>query len=486
MSSTLRNDDIRRYAVNATVSATSSTTPLTAAAPPNFSARPRGVKSIHVEFSDGNASTFPTALSKDLRKDGTIYYYTRLDRSDHRLSSYLVRVAKVVVDELEANNLKLELGDINQDDLITLDDLPKDYALFDHVTNKQPKTQKDRTITCLCGHPSGKKFRSAIEFAPHLIWLLKCTDLAPEKRPICDCKLCRADGMGIQGEQSRKRSIEQSRGHLVTYQRMTTSEVQLSARKLLAEMERREDKKIGAAWYRPGEIVWYRVADGKGYIPAMIITRPSFHDEDEREYRLEWETEGYRIFAFKLSGVSGAGEALPNIAESELTPWLSRDPSQCQIPKVLDIVSSWSTIDKIGSNPEDGDLYNGLFFGAEKIWCGEAICVLPAADDPGTKSENPPQEIMVIEKIAVKEGKLWISGDLFVSGNAPYIRRTVPTRVGADRGWIILYPDDEVVIEGGDIKGRWYSRTLLPEKDRRYNAKVYKRVKSRRAVANLT
>ncbi|KAF9694620.1 hypothetical protein EKO04_007269 [Ascochyta lentis] len=78
-------------------------------------------------------------------------------------------------------------------------EFPENYKLYEHIKTKadgQAKTVKnhsggghDRQDAYLYGYPKGprKRFRSPVEFFPHLLWL--CTDEASDYQN-CTCKMC--------------------------------------------------------------------------------------------------------------------------------------------------------------------------------------------------------------------------------------------------------------------------------------------------------
>jgi hypothetical protein len=71
--------------------------------------------------------------------------------------------------------------------------LPEGYTLWVHSApdgGSGPQKKKTRTDAYLYGHPLGqtKRFRSAEEFKPHLIWL--ATDDTGESKD-CVCKVCK-------------------------------------------------------------------------------------------------------------------------------------------------------------------------------------------------------------------------------------------------------------------------------------------------------
>ncbi len=71
--------------------------------------------------------------------------------------------------------------------------LPEGYDLWVHSApdgSAGPQKKKTRTDAYLYGHPLGatKRYRSAEEFKPHLIWLATDKDADPKN---CVCKVCK-------------------------------------------------------------------------------------------------------------------------------------------------------------------------------------------------------------------------------------------------------------------------------------------------------
>jgi hypothetical protein len=74
-----------------------------------------------------------------------------------------------------------------------LKNLPEGYTLWVHSApegGSDTQKKKTRTDAYLYGHPLGhtKRFRSAAEFEPHLIWL--ATDEQGDAKN-CVCKVCK-------------------------------------------------------------------------------------------------------------------------------------------------------------------------------------------------------------------------------------------------------------------------------------------------------
>ncbi|KAK9241335.1 hypothetical protein V1525DRAFT_368464 [Lipomyces kononenkoae] len=399
---------------------------------------------IVIHWSDGDPSTFPSGelLNPRTKADGTRNYFRKLSRDDPRHISYLQSIAQLMIEfEISQRN---DLSAIPKGTPITLRSMPKGYAIFDHCTNKHPGSAINSHDTYIFGHPSGRKFRHPYEFVPHAIWMATNRD---HDRSQCTCELCSVKSMGLQ------------RSHLVRLSRrkMTAAQIMKEATRLLADAERTEDAKIGGPWYRIGEVVRHRLrrqGHGDYWEPALINKRPSLYDNepivDAREQETR-EKEGYALYLYESKST------LLDVPEDEILPWLAM-PQTCAIEKVMEIVQSWSVFDKDRVTPECTE-YNGIFWGAEKIWVGEALRIKP---DPGTESERPGEEILVIDKIMVTTGgKLAITGDLYVSALVAVQPKNPPPRVCAERNWKMLNTlEDAIEIDGTEISGRWYASTV--------------------------
>ncbi|KAK9243358.1 hypothetical protein V1506DRAFT_544732 [Lipomyces tetrasporus] len=399
---------------------------------------------IVIHWSDGDPSSFPSGelLNPQTTADGTRSYFTKILRDNPLHTGYLQKIAQLMI-ESEISRGK-DLSVIPKGASIALKSMPKGYAIFDHCTNKQPGVAKDKHETCIFGHPSGRKFRSPQEFAPHAIWMATSPD---HDRSQCKCELCSVKSMGL----------HRSRAKRSTGKKMTEAQIMKEATRLLAEEERKQDAKIGAPWYRTGEVVRHRVrrpGQDDYWEPAFVNQRPSLYDNEpvvdakEQEAR---ENEGYVLYLYESKSI------LQDVSEEDIMPWLAM-PQTCEIEKVMDIVQSWSVFDKDRVTPE-GTEYNGMFWGAEKIWVGEPLRIKP---DPGAESDQPNDEILVIEKITITtDGLLAIAGDLYVSAIVTMQPKNPPPRVCADRNWKMINKLEEAIEIGGtEVSGRWYSSTV--------------------------
>ncbi|KAK9315856.1 hypothetical protein V1522DRAFT_365770 [Lipomyces starkeyi] len=399
---------------------------------------------IVIHWSDGDPSTFPSGelLNPQTTADGTRNYFTMIQRDDPRHISYLKRIAQLMI-EVEVSRGE-GLSAIPEGASIVLKSMPKGYAIFDHCTNQQPGVAKDRHDTYIFGHPSGRKFRRPHEFVPHALWMATNPD---HDRSQCKCDLCSVKSMGLQ-----RAHVKRSAGR-----KMTEAQIMKAATRLQAEEERREDAKIGGPWYRTGEVVRHRVRQpGRSnyWEPAFVNQRPSLYDNEpivdakEQEAR---ENEGYVLYLYETKSI------LRDVPESDILPWLAM-PQTCAIEKVMDVVQSWSVFDEDRVTRE-GTEYNGIFWGAEKIWVGEALRIKP---DPGTESEQPNEEILVIDKIVVTTGgMLAITGDLYVAATVTVQPKNPPLRVCAERNWKMVNTlEDAIEVGGTEISGRWYSSTV--------------------------
>jgi hypothetical protein len=82
---------------------------------------------------------------------------------------------------------------------------PINYALYKHVRDTAAG-KAYRHDHYLYGHPSGRRFRSANQFGPHLLWLMNGSEEAD-----CPCEICSVDDRKTDkkapGERGRKSRV---------------------------------------------------------------------------------------------------------------------------------------------------------------------------------------------------------------------------------------------------------------------------------------
>ncbi|KAH8916579.1 hypothetical protein BT69DRAFT_761505 [Atractiella rhizophila] len=142
--------------------------------------------STHDEVSDTaysfDASAVPPLLTI-LRSDGTslppatvgITRYDLVREDDQKNESWRAKLGRVVGPALGLEG-----------DFWVLSSLPTGYGLY---LASRPDSSAKRNDTYLVGHPSGHKYRSPNEFAPHAIWLAR-----GDQSVACGCGGCRGKG----------------------------------------------------------------------------------------------------------------------------------------------------------------------------------------------------------------------------------------------------------------------------------------------------
>ena len=496
--------------------------------------------------------------------------------------------------DLEENMSQLEY---------VLVDLPEGYTLYEHrreLDPNQPEGKgkgKDRREFFLYGHPGGrrKRYKTPVEFLPHLVWLATDESGDPEN---CGCLVCTPNDMTaaadellalqagpseVQDRSSEKATTpfamvppglyfgtpsppapassgkkyfkeDLSRSEAANFKlpmepsKMPASLTQaMSASKEPASnappapiaptntssmdptkpvparsAEQSLDAQPNKFIYRPGEVVWHlRSGRQEGAVGlAMITAREMFKNaqnqwypvymvqplshpyshprpllvQDQRSLRpyLAFSTpepfhQSLRnmIIPFErvdwravLEGTYGKGDTE---ADASMFAAKAVDASYTPIEPIPNATSDTPSSGKVNEI-----YYNGLYFGCEKFWVGEAVRLQRTA----AASTGANTDILIIsaivERLATGQHS---TADVLVVGDV-YSYQTVahnpkkpippnhylPTRVQRDLEfrnaasapkvgrvgkWKLVQPRARVSI--ADVKGRWYeSRTMMP------------------------
>nr|XP_023907868.1 uncharacterized protein LOC112019581 [Quercus suber] len=320
----------------------------------------------------------------------------------------------------------------------------ENYHLFEHVkkTIKDGKTEvknkthaaggNDRQDAYLYGHPQGrrKRYRSPVDFFPHLLWL--CTDESgnPDN---CTCRVCCPEEMDsiIPGaktkvaKQEAESKLSTNRPSSVQTQPQIVKQDQpasapqkptaAAARELappasarlaptLLPQPRLADQKIDWGWnhfmYRPGELVWFK--NGGAWSLGVVLRR--------------WvhAANGFFYTVQQLSVPSRYSPVVTKSSDHEMRPWLAwsvprytqdglnnlkQDPMRYEtadwagmaqkrygsgnvdvdasILAAKSIDQSYSPFSLIETHDAEGGItqsnYDGVYFGAEKIWVGDPV-----------------------------------------------------------------------------------------------------------------
>ncbi|KAF2020094.1 hypothetical protein BU24DRAFT_419671 [Aaosphaeria arxii CBS 175.79] len=132
-------------------------------------------------------------LDRTPNAQGQCDYYRLLDRDEPKHIDWRKKLGGMLLRELGGKEHEDKWSQT------VLWDLPEGYRLYEHIKSKadgQAKAVKnhsggghDRQDAYLYGYPKGpkKRFRSPIEFFPHLLWL--CSDDTNDTEN-CSCKMC--------------------------------------------------------------------------------------------------------------------------------------------------------------------------------------------------------------------------------------------------------------------------------------------------------
>ncbi|KAF3043081.1 hypothetical protein E8E11_004654 [Didymella keratinophila] len=328
-------------------------------------------------------------------------------------------------------------------------EFPDNYKLYEHIKTKadgQAKTSKnhsggghDRQDAYLYGYPKGprKRFRSPVEFFPHLLWL--CTD-EPSDMQNCTCKMCSpvqlevekpAVKVEVKPEIKRENSGQQVTGRNPVVQIPTrrvsnpppvqspaakpatpvtagaTSQIRAPAplqptplpdpRSVDQQVDGLPQKFIS----RPGEVVWYyrpktgawglgvvlrrwldKASGGKTYFiqplshPHDSLAPELVSTENEMKPWLAWSAPNYTY------GYLQQHPTIPFdkvdwqglIAGRYGSEGVAGVDASIMAAKAVDITYTLFDYLKKTLNEAGQDIhYNGIFLGAEKIWRGDAV-----------------------------------------------------------------------------------------------------------------
>lgn len=273
--------------------------------------------------------------------------------------------------------------------------------------------------------------------------------------------------------------------------------------------EQQQDSEYNRYLFRPGELVWFNKGSSWGL--AIVTKRDLFKDQriqDRPKYLLQplshpFHNPGLRIIsqedllrpwlAWSIPNPTYAAlHAAPGLTFNSID-WKSvlqghygeGDPEvdgSIFASKAVD--ESFTLIEAVSNNTiETGErFYNGIFFGAEKIWVGEPVRLRVGSG----------QDIMIVHRILEKlkpgstntaSATIHFVGDIYsfstntyTPGLQPPDNRHLPTRLRQDleyrnratlttkrmvSAWNITQAQARVGLS--DVKGRWYeSSVLLP------------------------
>lgn len=445
-------------------------------------------------------------------------------------------------------------------------DFPEGYRLYEHIkskTNGESKNHSggghDRQDAYLYGYPKGprKRFRSPVEFFPHLLWLL--TDEGSDYNN-CTCRICSpnqievekpvqparpaditpatATGMRTMSAPSGPVPVNRNTAPIpirrpstgtpvaqspVTQPATPTASLpntpQIKAPPRIEptplpqprSLDQQIDGQYGKFVARPGEVVWFRRAGGAFGLGLVIRRWTSANGTNNGMYSVQ---------PLSYPGHNPAQEVVE--AGGDVKPWLAWSVPSCtfeylrQNPQITYRQANWKVLvsgqweghpevdasilaaksidvtytpferlKTISNNGVEERHWNGIFYGAEKIWRGEPVRLrFGLGSDILVISE-------IIEKVSpVSNNPLNVSsrvelrGDVYSYATLPAPNPKapptpppddhVPMRMREDMHWRnqtllrsanelcywkLISANQRVALE--DLKGRWYEISVL-------------------------
>ncbi|KAF1948899.1 hypothetical protein CC80DRAFT_597926 [Byssothecium circinans] len=122
-------------------------------------------------------------LNNGPNKQGISDYYRKIEKDDPKHIEWRKKLGGMLLREVGG---KAHEDKWNQ---CILHEFPDGYHLYEHIKSKGKSNPGDRQDAYLYGYPKGpkKRFRSPIEFFPHLLWL--STDETSDYQN-CTCRIC--------------------------------------------------------------------------------------------------------------------------------------------------------------------------------------------------------------------------------------------------------------------------------------------------------
>ncbi|KAJ8109991.1 hypothetical protein OPT61_g7049 [Boeremia exigua] len=447
-----RNDESFSPATRSALSTTSRAAP--AQSPPAMSQPLTSFYPIFASKSDGldvvnqkgsvvrNGPT-QEQLDRSPNAQGQCDYYRLIEKDDPKHIDWRKKLGGMLLREIG--------GKPHEDkwQQCLLWEFPENYRLYEHIKTKadgQAKTSKnhsggghDRQDAYLYGYPKGprKRFRSPLEFFPHLLWL--CTDESSDMQN-CTCKMCSPVQLEVEKpvvkveakpEIKKENNAVQVTGRNPIVQipvrrtsnpppvhspivkpatpAATPAAPQIRAPTPLQatplpdprSIDQQVDGLYGKFISRQGEVVWYYRPKTGAWGLGVVIRRWLDKSSGAKSYFVQPLTHPHEALAPELV-----------TTENELKPWLAwsapsftysylqQHPNipfdkvdwqglaagrygqdgvagvDASIMAAKAVDCTYTLFDYLKKTSHDGcqdSHYNGLFLGAEKIWRGDAV-----------------------------------------------------------------------------------------------------------------
>jgi hypothetical protein len=520
--------------------------------------------SIYPRVSDGHEvvsqkgiqiRNAPTAqqLDRTPNAEGQSDYYRVIEKDEQKHVDWRKKLGGMLLREIGGNQHEEKWSQC------ILYELPQGYRLYEHIKSKadgQARAVKnhsggghDRQDAYLYGYPQGpkKRFRSPVEFFPHLLWL--CTDETRDYEN-CTCKMCSPVQLEAEKPAARTEAkAETPSGVTIKKEGGSAAPspapvaikrdpvVQIPPRRPSTStapsrgpamnnlprphpsaptptplpqprsIDQQLDGQYNKFLVRTGEVTWFNRDVGAWGLGLVVRRWLPKNGSSSRAYKVQplshpFEHPGPQIV----------------VDDSKLKPWLAWSAPSCTFsflkharyeqvdwrqlmsnqwgegnPEVdasilatKNIDASFTLFERIKTFHDNGQEvrhWNGIYFGAEKIWNGEPVRLrIGSGNDVMVVT-------MIVERITstppnnVLTSAVSFLGDVYTYATLPAPdpnspptpdQRHIPIRMREDMRWrnqsmvplthTFAYWNLVAVqqrLEMSDIKGRWYETSLV-------------------------
>ncbi|KAJ4983000.1 hypothetical protein SVAN01_11495 [Stagonosporopsis vannaccii] len=409
---------------------------------PIFASKSDGLDVVNQKSSVVRNGPTQEQLDRSPNAQGQCDYYRLIERDDPKHIDWRKKLGGMLLREIGGKQHE----DKWQQCLLW--EFPENYKLYEHIKTKadgQAKTSKnhsggghDRQDAYLYGYPKGprKRFRSPVEFFPHLLWL--CTDENSDMQN-CTCKMCSPVQLEVEKppvkvdvrpEMKKENSGTQVIGRDPVVQIparrssnpapvpspitkpaipavTATSQIRapLPMQSNPLPEPRSVDQQVDSLYHkfmsRPGEVVWYyrpktgawglgvvirrwleKASSGKSYLiqplshPHEILAPELIATENQMKPWLAWSAPNY-TYSYLQQHPTIPFEKVD--WQGLITGRYGQDgvagvDASIMAAKAVD--ATYTLFDYLNKTANDGfqdTHYNAVFLGAEKIWRGDAV-----------------------------------------------------------------------------------------------------------------
>ncbi|KAF2750327.1 hypothetical protein M011DRAFT_387503, partial [Sporormia fimetaria CBS 119925] len=397
---------------------------------------------LHIRRSDGKQTIVQKTssikncpstqqLDRTPNAQGVADYYRLIDYDEPKHLDWRKKLGGLLLREIGGSKYE------DKWQTCLLYDLPEGYRLYEHIKSKadgQNKAVKnhsggghDRQDAYLYGHPKGpkKRFRSPVEFFPHLLWLATDETGDPEN---CTCKLCspyqldQEKPIAPPAQQTQRSPSVQALPRRPSEPAMSAgptpkpaatpapapspavSQPSTPAASLLPQprsVDQMVDSQYGKFLIRVGEVIWHEIDPPLSRIGVVVrrwVTKdgsnrrvyqilPLSHPYDNKTPELVYDEASLKPWLTKSPPVTyNCGFLQQNSAiHFSQVPWdgIIKSTPNPEIPQIDASILAAKAVDgtytlfeqvtaPAGTRHEERH-WNGIYFGAEKIWTGDPV-----------------------------------------------------------------------------------------------------------------